>query len=50
MTSVVLFFVKFIIAFCTISSESASKEEVASSNRIMGDFFNIALAIDILCF
>ena len=38
------------MAFWTISSESASKEEVASSSRIIGDSFKIALAIDILCF
>ena len=38
------------MAFCTISSESASKDDVASSSRIIGDFFSIALAIDILCF
>ena len=50
MTKVVLFLVKFKIAFCTISSESASKEEVASSNKIIGDSFRIALAIEILCF
>ena len=31
-------FVRLIIAFCTISSASASKEDVASSKRIMGDF------------
>ena len=35
-TKVVLFFVRFKIAFCTISSESASNEEVASSNKIIG--------------
>ena len=46
----VLFFVKLVIAFCTISSESESREEVASSKRIIGAFFNMALAIDILCF
>ena len=38
------------IAFWTISSESASNEEVASSNKIIGDSLRIALAIDILCF
>ena len=50
MTNVVLFFVKLDIAFCTISSDSASKDEVASSSKIMGAFFNIARAIEILCF
>ena len=50
MTRVVLFFTKLDIACCTISSESASNDEVASSKRIIGDFFKIALAIDILCF
>mgnify|MGYP006135924917 CR=1 FL=1 len=49
-TKVVLFFVRFTMAFWTISSDSASKDEVASSNRIIDDSFNIALAIDILCF
>ena len=49
-TRVVLFFVKLIIAFCTISSESASKDDVASSNNIIGDCFSIARAIDNLCF
>ena len=49
-TNVVLFFVKFVIAFCTICSDSASKEEVASSSRIIGDPLSIALAIEILCF
>ena len=49
-TRVVLFLVKFIIAFCTFSSESASSEEVASSNNMMGASFKIALAIEILCF
>ena len=46
----VLFFVKLIIAFWTFSSESASSEEVASSKRIIGVFFKIALAMEILCF
>ena len=46
----VLFLVKFIIAFCTFSSESASNDEVASSKRIMGASFKKALAIEILCF
>ena len=50
MTSVVLFLVKLDMAFWTISSESASKEEVASSRRIIGAFLRIALAIEILCF
>ena len=49
-TIVVLFFVRLFIAFCTISSASASKEDVASSKRIMGDFFKTALAIETLCF
>ena len=49
-TNVVLFLVKFLIAVCTISSDSASKDDVASSKRIIGDFFRIALAIEILCF
>ena len=49
-TKVVLFLVKFIIAFCTFSSESASSDDVASSNKIIGEFFSIALAIEILCF
>ena len=31
-------------------AESASREDVASSSRIIGDFFSTALAIDILCF
>ena len=50
MTKVVLFLVKLDIAFCTISSESASKDDVASSSKMRGAFFRIALAIDILCF
>ena len=50
MTKVVLFFVKFEIAFWTISSDSASNEDVASSKSIIGAFFNTALAIEILCF
>ena len=33
-----------------ICSESASNDDVASSNNIIGAFFKIALAIDILCF
>ena len=49
-TKVVLFFVRLKIAFCTFSSESASKEEVASSNKIIGESFKIALAIETLCF
>ena len=49
-TNVVLFFVRLKIAFCTFSSDSASKDEVASSSKIIGEFFKIALAIDILCF
>ena len=49
-TNVVLFFVRFIIAFCTFSSDSASSEEVASSSNIIAEFFMKALAIDILCF
>ena len=47
---VVLFFVKLLIAFWTTSSESASRDDVASSNSIIGDFFRIALAIETLCF
>ena len=31
-------------------SDSESKNEVASSNNIIDEFFNIALAIDNLCF
>ena len=38
------------MAFCTISSDSESKDEVASSKRIIGDFFKIAQAMDNLCF
>ena len=38
------------MAFCTISSDSLSRDDVASSNKIIGDFFNIALAIEIRCF
>ena len=49
-TKVVLFLVRLFIAFWTISSDPASSDEVASSRRIMEDFFKIALAIDILCF
>ena len=49
-TNVVLFFVRFVIASCTTFSDSASKDEVASSRRIIGDSFKIALAMDILCF
>ena len=49
-TNVVLFFVKFITAFWTFSSDSASREEVASSKSIIGEFFRTALAIEILCF
>ena len=49
-TSVVLFLIKFKIAFCTISSDPVSSDEVASSSKIIGDFFKTALAIDILCF
>ena len=50
MTNVVLFSVKFVIAFWTFSSDSASNDEVASSKRIIGESFKIALAIEILCF
>ena len=49
-TKVVLFFVKLLIAFCTISSDPVSNDEVASSKRIIGDSLSIARAIDILCF
>ena len=41
-TIVVLPFVKNVIAFCILSSVSASNEEVASSNKIIGLFFKIA--------
>ena len=47
---VVLFLVKFSIAFWITASDSESKDEVASSNNIIGESFNIALAIDNLCF
>ena len=47
---VVLFFVKKLIAFCILSSVSASREDVASSNNIIWLFLRIALAIDNLCF
>ena len=49
-TRVVLFLVKLMIAFCTFSSDSASNDEVASSKRIMGEFFKIPLANEILCY
>ena len=49
-TTVVFPCVKKLIAFCILSSVSASKEDVASSNSIIGLFFKIALAIDNLCF
>ena len=48
-TKVVLFFVKFCIALLTISSDSASNDDVASSSNIIGDSFKIALAMEILC-
>ena len=47
---VVLFFVRKLIAFWILLSVSASSEDVASSRSIIGLFFNIALAIDNLCF
>ena len=50
MTIVVLPLIKLLIAFCTTFSEFVSKEDVASSNKIIGDFLSIARAIDILCF
>ena len=49
-TSVVLFLVRINIAFWTFCSETASRDEVASSKRINGVSFKIALAIEILCF
>ena len=49
-TKVVLFLVRFIIASWTVASDSASRDEVASSNKIIGDSFKIARAIEILCF
>ena len=49
-TKVVLFLVKFIIAFWTFSSDSESNDEVASSNKIIGEFLRTALAIEILWF
>jgi hypothetical protein len=45
-----LFLVKFSMACWMTDSDSESKDEVASSNNIMEEFFNIALAIDNLCF
>jgi hypothetical protein len=39
-----------LIDFLISSSLSASRDAVASSNKIIGASFNIALAIDILCF
>ena len=50
MTIVVLPFVKKVIAFWILSSVSASNDDVASSNKIIGLFFKIALAIDNLCY
>ena len=38
------------MAYLTFASDSESKAEVASSNKIIELFFSIALAIDILCF
>ena len=49
-TRVVLFLVKLKIAFWTFSSDSASKDDVASSNKITGAFLSIALAIESRCF
>ena len=49
-TKVVLFLTKLDMAFWTTYSESASSDDVASSKRIIEDFFKIALAIDIRCF
>ena len=37
-------------ASCIFFSVSASNDEVASSNNIIGLFLSIALAIEILCF
>ena len=48
--SVVLFFVRLDIAYWTISSESESNDEVASSSNIIGACLRKALAIEILCF
>ena len=45
-----LFFVNKLIASCILFSVSASSEDVASSRRIIGVFFSIALAIESLCF
>ena len=50
MINVVLFFVSSFNACLIFSSESESKDEVASSSSIIGAFFKKALATDILCF
>ena len=50
MTIVVLSLVKKLIAFWILLSVSASKEDVASSSKIIELFFKIALAMDNLCF
>ena len=49
-TIVVLSFVKIFNASCIFVSVSESKDDVASSKSIIELFFNIALAIEILCF
>ena len=50
MTIDVLPFVKYVIACWILFSVSASKDDVASSNKIIGLFLSIALAIDNRCF
>ena len=45
----VLFSINFDKAFFMITSFSGSIYEVASSSMTIGESFNIALAIDILC-
>lgn len=49
-TITVLPCIKELIAYCISTSFSGSKEAVASSNKITGASFNIARAIEILCF
>ena len=48
MITEVLFFINLLIEFCIFCSVKLSKAEVASSNKSIGAFFNIALAIAIL--